>query len=226
MVDVVANHMGWMQDVTAAFPFNKVSWQLIYLYRVLYFVPSCWTNHCRQNIIMGVINALQDAPSKTGTTNLRYNFLFFRRVITNQTWTKKVEMCRVSRLLDLDQSNKFVSEYLVRWVRDIVRKYNIDGIRIDTFPEVDKPFWWFPTERNFAENSQEQVHLRLWGLHDGWGVQRKFELRGVIPISQRPSTECLVLPNVLYHFCSIWPGQTHGFNPRYVVEFICSFCHE
>ena len=30
---------------------------------------------------------------------------------------------------------------LLDWIRDLVKKYNIDGIRIDTIPEVPKSFW-------------------------------------------------------------------------------------
>ena len=30
---------------------------------------------------------------------------------------------------------------LLSWIHDLVAKYNIDGIRIDTVPEVPKWFW-------------------------------------------------------------------------------------
>jgi alpha-amylase len=30
---------------------------------------------------------------------------------------------------------------LVDWIKDLIKKYNIDGIRIDTVPEVPKWFW-------------------------------------------------------------------------------------
>lgn len=32
--------------------------------------------------------------------------------------------------------------YLKSWVRNVVQKFNFDGIRIDTIPEVPKDFWY------------------------------------------------------------------------------------
>lgn len=37
---------------------------------------------------------------------------------------------------------------LYNWIKDLVQKYNIDGIRIDTIPEVPKWFW-----KDFAQNA-------------------------------------------------------------------------
>ena len=42
---------------------------------------------------------------------------------------------------DLDQSNSYVRGYLKDWIKNLVTKYNFDGIRIDTIPEVPKDFW-------------------------------------------------------------------------------------
>ena len=53
----------------------------------------------------------------------------------------QVENCRLSDLPDLKQENDFVTEKLVEWIKDLVNKYNIDGIRIDTIMEVPKWFW-------------------------------------------------------------------------------------
>lgn len=44
-------------------------------------------------------------------------------------------------LPDLKQENQFVHDTLVSWVTDLIQKYNIDGVRIDTIPEVPKTFW-------------------------------------------------------------------------------------
>jgi alpha-amylase len=41
----------------------------------------------------------------------------------------------------LNQSNPSVAQKLTSWVKTTVQKYNIDGLRIDTVPEVDKSFW-------------------------------------------------------------------------------------
>lgn len=53
----------------------------------------------------------------------------------------QVENCRLSGLPDLNQSDPYVSSTLISWVRTVVQKYNVDGVRIDTVPEVPKPFW-------------------------------------------------------------------------------------
>ena len=57
----------------------------------------------------------------------------------NNQW--QVENCRLSGLPDLKQENEWVTQKLLEWIRDIVTKYNIDGIRIDTIMEVPKWFW-------------------------------------------------------------------------------------
>ena len=53
----------------------------------------------------------------------------------------QVENCRLSGLPDLKQENDWVTQTLVSWVKDIINKYNFDGIRIDTIMEVPKWFW-------------------------------------------------------------------------------------
>ena len=50
-------------------------------------------------------------------------------------------MCRLANLPDLNQSNNFVSSTLISWIGNIVSKYGIDGLRVDTTPEVPKSFW-------------------------------------------------------------------------------------
>ena len=52
-----------------------------------------------------------------------------------------IENCRLSDLPDLKQENNWVTEQLDYWIYDLVNKYNIDGIRIDTVLEVPKWFW-------------------------------------------------------------------------------------
>lgn len=60
-----------------------------------------------------------------------------------QDWVNQpeVEHCRLSGLPDLNQSVPYVASTLNNWVSSIVAKYNIDGIRVDTVPEVPKSFW-------------------------------------------------------------------------------------
>jgi len=57
----------------------------------------------------------------------------------NNQW--QVENCRLANLPDLKQENWWVTQQLEDWIHDLVIKYNIDGIRIDTIVEVPKWFW-------------------------------------------------------------------------------------
>jgi alpha-amylase len=41
----------------------------------------------------------------------------------------------------LKQENDFVRTTLLNWINSLISTYNIDGIRIDTIPEVPKWFW-------------------------------------------------------------------------------------
>ena len=53
----------------------------------------------------------------------------------------EVENCRLCGLPDLKQENDWVTQKLLEWIHDLVQKYNLDGIRIDTIMEVPKWFW-------------------------------------------------------------------------------------
>ena len=57
----------------------------------------------------------------------------------NNQW--QIENCRLSGLPDLKQENTWVAQTLCNWIKDLVSKYNIDGLRIDTIMEVPKTFW-------------------------------------------------------------------------------------
>ena len=52
----------------------------------------------------------------------------------------EVEHCRLSGLPDLNQTNTFVRQQLLKWIKEIAAD-NADGLRIDTIAEVEKPFW-------------------------------------------------------------------------------------
>jgi len=52
-----------------------------------------------------------------------------------------VEYCRLANLPDLNQDNSFVRSTLKTWVHDTVQEFGFDGIRVDTVPEVKRPFW-------------------------------------------------------------------------------------
>ena len=62
-------------------------------------------------------------------------------IINNWNDQHEVEVCRLAGLPDLDQDNAFVRSTLLEWINGIVKKFNFDGIRVDTVPEVRKDFW-------------------------------------------------------------------------------------
>jgi len=61
--------------------------------------------------------------------------------IVNWNDQAQVEYCRLADLPDLDQDNSWVRSYLKNWIKELVQKYDFDGIRIDTIPEVKGNFW-------------------------------------------------------------------------------------
>ena len=60
----------------------------------------------------------------------------------------QIENCRLSGLPDLKQENEWVTQTLLDWISELVKRYNIDGLRIDTIMEVPKWFW--DSFRNYA----------------------------------------------------------------------------
>jgi alpha-amylase len=61
--------------------------------------------------------------------------------ITDWNDQGNVEYCRLADLPDLNQDNSYVRQYLKDWVKGLVQKFDFDGIRIDTIPEVKGEFW-------------------------------------------------------------------------------------
>lgn len=48
----------------------------------------------------------------------------------------------------MKQENDFVRTTLLSWINLLVKQYNVDGLRIDTVPEVPKWFW-----KQFADSA-------------------------------------------------------------------------
>ena len=61
--------------------------------------------------------------------------------ITDWTKYEMVEYCRLADLPDLNHENDYVADELLRWIKYMVTKYNVDGLRVDTVPEVPRWFW-------------------------------------------------------------------------------------
>lgn len=61
--------------------------------------------------------------------------------ITDWTNYEMVEYCRLADLPDLNHENDYVADELLRWIKYMVNKYHVDGLRVDTVPEVPRWFW-------------------------------------------------------------------------------------
>ena len=59
-------------------------------------------------------------------------------IISDQDFATKnqerIEKCRLAGLADLKHENDYVRRTLLSWIKDLIEKYHIDGIRIDTVP--------------------------------------------------------------------------------------------
>lgn len=51
---------------------------------------------------------------------------------THNQW--RIQNCRLAGLADLKQEDDYVRTTLLSWIKDLVNKYHIDGLRIDTIP--------------------------------------------------------------------------------------------
>jgi alpha-amylase len=104
-------------------------------------------NACHSNDIWVMVDVVANHVGPVGTDYGRITP--FNRAEHYHDWCDinnwgnqwEVENCRLCGLPDLKQENNWVTEQLVNWIHDLVQKYNIDGIRIDTIMEVPKWFW-------------------------------------------------------------------------------------
>lgn len=58
---------------------------------------------------------------------------------TGNQW--RVENCRLADLPDLNTENDYVRDTMYTWIDWLVTTYDLDGLRIDTIPEVPQDFW-------------------------------------------------------------------------------------
>jgi len=109
------------------------------------FVNEC---HKRNIWVMGDVVANHVGPtgidySRVYPFNQDYHYHTYCE-INGDDWQHnqwRVENCRLADLPDLKQEDSFVGSYILDWVKNIINKYHIDGLRIDTTPEVPKWFW-------------------------------------------------------------------------------------
>ena len=104
-------------------------------------------SECHKRDIWVMVDVVANHAGPVGTDFGRINP--FNRAEHYHDWCEinnwgnqwEVENCRLCGLPDLKQENDWVTQKLLEWIHDLVQKYNIDGIRIDTIMEVPKWFW-------------------------------------------------------------------------------------
>ena len=104
-------------------------------------------SECHKRDIWVMVDVVANHVGPVGTDYSRINP--FNRAEHYHDWCDinnwgnqwEVENCRLCGLPDLKQENDWVTQKLVEWIHDLVQKYDLDGIRIDTIMEVPKWFW-------------------------------------------------------------------------------------
>ncbi|EDQ92354.1 uncharacterized protein MONBRDRAFT_14014 [Monosiga brevicollis MX1] len=62
-------------------------------------------------------------------------------IIQDFTNLQQVQLCRLSGLPDLNQSNTFVDGFLRDWIKSTLQTFGFDGLRYDTVMEVPAAYW-------------------------------------------------------------------------------------
>ncbi|WP_150539512.1 alpha-amylase [Actinobacillus vicugnae] len=76
----------------------------------------------------------------------------------------------------IERENTTVADYLIGWLSDWVRKYGVDGFRVDTAKHVEKNSWLAlkqSAEKALQEwqahNPQQQFNDKFWMVGEAWG---------------------------------------------------------
>lgn len=112
MVDVVANHMGYPPNTDWTTPWNSTLFNNFSSHFVPFNKPQYY--HPQHPYIKW--------PEECHDL-------------------KKIQTYWLANLPDLDQTQPFVQETLLKWIQDTISEYNFDGARIDTVIQVPNWFW-------------------------------------------------------------------------------------
>jgi len=74
---------------------------------------------------------------------------FHRPCVMDNSNETSVEVCQLTddkataifTLPDVKTEDPVVREIFQEWIRDTVQKYNVDGLRLDTYKHVERDFW-------------------------------------------------------------------------------------
>ena len=104
-------------------------------------------NECHKRNILVMLDVVANHVALVGNDFSKINPFnspeHYHEPCTITDWSNyvMVENCRLADLPDLKHENNYVSDELLRWIKYMVTKYNLDGLRVDTVPEVPKWFW-------------------------------------------------------------------------------------
>ena len=104
-------------------------------------------NACHEKDILVMLDVVANHVGLVGNDFSKINPFnspeHYHEPCTITDWTNyvMVENCRLADLPDLKHENDYVADELLRWIKYMVTEYNLDGLRVDTVPEVPKWFW-------------------------------------------------------------------------------------
>ncbi|KAK2025593.1 alpha amylase [Colletotrichum zoysiae] len=91
------------------------------------------------------------APNHVGLNDLPGNYskyipfnkpeYYHKQCGINWNSIPSIQVCWLSGLPDLRTEDAYVRKVYAEWIKPIVSKYNIDGLRIDTALEIEPDFW-------------------------------------------------------------------------------------
>jgi len=138
MVDVVANHVGPVGfDFSTIVPFSHAS-----DYHSCTPCPSGCSIVDFSNQTQVQYCRLADLPVSVERMNSDfhvYNMYIYSRSSLSLSLSLTLSLILVQK--DLNQDNTIVNDTLHDWISALIANFSIDGLRIDTVPEVNKAFW-------------------------------------------------------------------------------------
>ena len=137
-----AYHGYWAQDITQLNPHFGSEADLIALSDAL---------HQRKMYLMVDVVVNHFGPANTSTSYASFNpfnqpsYFHPYCLITDYNNQTDVEQCWLGdnniALADANMENSFVVETYYSWIQSLVKKYGVDGLRIDTVKHIRKDFW-------------------------------------------------------------------------------------
>ncbi|KAJ6142516.1 hypothetical protein N7471_001969 [Penicillium samsonianum] len=143
--DGTSYHGYWQQDIYNVNPNHGTSDDLLALSKALhargmYLMVDVVANHMVATLELGILWITVFSPPFNSSSYFHPYCL-----ISNYNDQSNVENCwlgdTIVSLPDLDTTQTSVQALWNNWIADLVSKYSIDGLRVDTVKHVQKSFW-------------------------------------------------------------------------------------